>query len=94
MGIIIWFLIGAAAGSVAKLLMPGPNAGGMVVAIFVGMAGGLIGGLIGTFTTTEASTAFDVRSLLMAMIGTLFLLFSYRCLALRSNSEAGPEYQF
>jgi uncharacterized membrane protein YeaQ/YmgE (transglycosylase-associated protein family) len=73
--------------------MPGPNAGGIVVAIFVGMAGGLIGGLLGTFTTSDVLTAFDVRSLLMAIAGTLILLFSYRCLALRSNSEERPEYQ-
>ena len=84
MGVLSWIVFGLIAGSVAKLLMPGPNAGGMVVAIAVGVGGALIGGLLGSFSGDPTSTAFDVRSLLMAIIGTLALLFSYRCFAMRA----------
>lgn len=92
MGVMIWIMCGVAAGSVAKRLMPGPNAGGIVVAIIVGVAGALIGGLLGTFASGEAAAGFDVRSLLMAINGTLIALFSYRCLAMRSNSGERLEY--
>jgi uncharacterized membrane protein YeaQ/YmgE (transglycosylase-associated protein family) len=90
MGILLWLTFAVIAGSLAKLLMPGPNAGGIVVAVLVGIGGALVGGLIGTFGLGEPSPGFDVRSLLMAIAGTLMLLFSYRCLAMRSNA---PEDQ-
>jgi uncharacterized membrane protein YeaQ/YmgE (transglycosylase-associated protein family) len=93
MEVIIWVMCGVAAGSVAKVLMPGPNAGGIPVAILVGLAGGLMGGWLGKLTASNTPGAFDLRSLLMAFAATLILLFGYRCLAMRSNAQERLEYQ-
>ena len=83
MGILIWILLGAIAGCMARWVMPGPSAGGMGVAIGLGIGGALIGGLIGTLVGGSLS-GIDYRSLLMAMIGSLAVLFSYRSHAMRA----------
>jgi uncharacterized membrane protein YeaQ/YmgE (transglycosylase-associated protein family) len=82
-GILLWILFGAVAGVVVTHLMPGPSGGGTGTGVLVGIAGALLGGFIGTFSAGEMSTAFDMRSLLMAVCGSLVLLFGYRCLATR-----------
>jgi uncharacterized membrane protein YeaQ/YmgE (transglycosylase-associated protein family) len=75
MGIVLWIAFGVVAGSLAKLVMPGPNAGGVPMGILLG---------VGAFWAGGISTAIDVRSLLMAMCGTLIVLLGYRSLAMRS----------
>ena len=47
MSIIGWILFGLIVGVVAKLIMPGPDPGGMIVTILLGIVGALIGGFIG-----------------------------------------------
>lgn len=84
MGILLWIVFGFVAGSVAKLVMPGPTAGGIPVAILVGMGGAVAGGLLSTLFAGGTLTGFEFRGLLMAIIGALMLLFSYRCYAMRA----------
>ena len=84
MGVVLWIVIGIAAGSVARLAMPGPKAGGIGVAIAVGVVAALIGGLIGSALPDGTSTAIDIRPVLIAINSTLIALFSYRCLAIRA----------
>jgi uncharacterized membrane protein YeaQ/YmgE (transglycosylase-associated protein family) len=47
MSIVGWILFGLIVGVVAKLIMPGPDPGGMIVTILLGIVGALIGGFIG-----------------------------------------------
>lgn len=83
MGILLWIVFGVAAGSVARLVMPGPSAGGMPMALSLGIGGALLGGLVGTLLGGTV-TGFDFRSLVMAIIGSLAVLFSYRSFAMRA----------
>lgn len=83
MGFALWILFGVFVGVAVTRLMPAPNGRGTGAGILVGITGGVLGGLIGTFSTGEASTAFDTQSLLMALCGSLILMFCYRCLATR-----------
>ena len=64
--------------------MPGPAAGGISTAILVGVGGAVAGGLVSTLFAGGTLTGFDSRGLLMAIIGALGLLFSYRCYAMRA----------
>jgi len=84
MGLLFWIVFGIVAGSVAKLVMPGPDRLGLVGTILVGVAGGVIGGLIGAISGAGGLTGFDFRSLLMAIIGSLALLFCYRSFSMRA----------
>ena len=84
MGLLLWIVFGIAAGSVAKLAMPGPDRLGMFGTIFVGIAGGVIGGFIGAVFGSAGVTGFDFRSFLMALIGSLAVLFCYRSFSMRA----------
>ena len=84
MGILLWIVFGVVAGSFAKWVMPGPDAGGIAVAIPVGIGGALLGGLLSTVFPGGTATGFDFRGLVMAISGSLLMLFSYRCYAMRA----------
>ena len=83
MGILLWVIFGLVAGSFARLVMPGPMAGGIAVALGLGVGGAVLGGLVGTLVGGRL-TEFDFRNLLMAVIGSLAVLFSYRSYAMRA----------
>ncbi len=78
MGIVSWIVFGLIAGVVAKYVMPGPDSGGIVLTIVLGVAGAVIGGFIGAQMGYGSVTGFDVRSLLIAIGGALVLLVGFR----------------
>ncbi len=84
MGIFLWIVFGLVAGSVAKLVMPGPDRLGLIGTMLVSLAGAICGGLIGAVFSTGGVTGFDGRSLLMAIIGSLAVLFCYRSFSMRA----------
>jgi len=78
MGILSWIVFGLIAGVVAKYVMPGPDSGGIVMTILLGVAGAVVGGFIGAQMGYGSVTGFDVRSLLIAIGGALVLLVGFR----------------
>ncbi len=78
MGILSWILFGLVAGALAKFLMPGDDPGGIVVTVLLGIAGAVVGGFVGTLLGFGTATGFDLRSLLVAVGGTMILLGGYR----------------
>jgi uncharacterized membrane protein YeaQ/YmgE (transglycosylase-associated protein family) len=78
MGILSWILIGLIVGALAKWIMPGPDPGGMIVTILLGIAGAFVGGAIASAVGLGTFTGFNLGSLLIAVGGALLLLFAYR----------------
>ena len=78
MGIISWILLGLLAGGIARLIMPGRDPGGCLITILLGIVGAAVGGWIGTQLGFGTVTAFDMRSLGIAILGSLVLLLIYR----------------
>jgi len=78
MGILTWILVGLVAGIIAKFIMPGRDPGGIIVTILIGIAGGMLGGFIASQLNLGTMTGFDIRSLVIAVLGALLLLFIYR----------------
>ena len=78
MGILSWIVLGLIAGVVAKYVMPGPDSGGIVLTILLGVAGAVVGGFIGAQLGFGSVTGFDFRSLLIAIGGALVLLVGFR----------------
>jgi uncharacterized membrane protein YeaQ/YmgE (transglycosylase-associated protein family) len=76
MDILLWIVFGLVVGVVAKLLMPGPDPGGIVLTIVLGIVGALLGGwigrLIGLYQEGEAA------GFLMAVVGAVIVLALYR----------------
>jgi uncharacterized membrane protein YeaQ/YmgE (transglycosylase-associated protein family) len=72
-------VLGFVAGFIGKALHPGPDPGGVLATILIG----LVGSLIGFFLFTEVlgvgdSEAFDFGGLPGAVIGVVILLWLYR----------------
>jgi uncharacterized membrane protein YeaQ/YmgE (transglycosylase-associated protein family) len=78
MGILSWILFGLIAGAIGKLIMPGDDPGGYIVTILIGIVGAIIGGFIGSLVGFGGISGFDFRSLVLAVLGSLILLFGYR----------------
>ena len=78
-------MVGLIAGILAKWVMPGPDPGGMIVAILIGIVGAFIGGWILTLLGLSASAGeFSLGSILTATLGAIILLAIYRLLTRRT----------
>jgi uncharacterized membrane protein YeaQ/YmgE (transglycosylase-associated protein family) len=80
MGILSWIVFGLLAGLLARAVTPGPNPHGCLVTVAIGIAGAAIGGWIGTQLGWGALNGFDVRSLGLAVLGSIVLLLILRAL--------------
>lgn len=78
MGIISWIIFGLLAGGLAKFIMPGRDPGGCFLTIILGIVGAAVGGWIGTQLGFGSVDAFDLRSLGVAILGSIVVLLIYR----------------
>ncbi|CAE6908200.1 GlsB/YeaQ/YmgE family stress response membrane protein [Vibrio alginolyticus] len=77
MGIISWIILGIIAGALAKWLMPGPDGGGWIATMFLGIAGAFVGGFLGSFLGLGGADGVNIGSIITATIGAFVLLFVY-----------------
>ena len=78
MGIISWIILGLIVGVIAKFLMHGKDPGGIIITILLGVAGAVGGGYISSAIGFGGVTGFNLRSLIIAVCGSLVLLIIYR----------------
>lgn len=78
MGILSWIILGLIVGVIAKVIMPGKDPGGFIITIILGIAGAFIGGFIASRIGFGTVIGFDIRSLLIAVGGSVLLLIVYR----------------
>jgi uncharacterized membrane protein YeaQ/YmgE (transglycosylase-associated protein family) len=83
MGLLVGIVLGIVIGSAARWVMPGPAAGGLATAIPLGVGGAVLGGVVGVWVTGTV-TGFHFINVLLAIIGSLIVLFSYRSYAMRA----------
>jgi len=76
-GIIVWIIIGAIAGALGKLIMPGDDPGGFIVTILLGIAGAFVGGFIAQNLLGMRGGGF-IWTIIVATIGAILLLAIYR----------------
>lgn len=79
-GLLSWVLLGLVAGTIAKVLLPGRDPGGLLGTILIGIAGAFIGGwLSSTFLDSSVERDFvDPKMWISAIAGSLVLLIAYR----------------
>lgn len=84
--LIVWLIIGFIAGYLAKLIMPGPDGGGVIMTTILGIVGAIVGGFIGRalFNTGAADNQFSIIGLVFAVIGAIVVLAIYRLATGRS----------
>ncbi len=79
MGILTWILVGLVAGLLGKIAMPGPDPGGVIMTVIIGIAGAVIGGLVvNQLLGGPGVTGFNLPSILVATLGSIILLALYR----------------
>ncbi|UCE55125.1 MAG: GlsB/YeaQ/YmgE family stress response membrane protein [Desulfobacterales bacterium] len=80
MGVLSWIILGLIVGIIAKFVIPGKDPGGIFITIILGIAGAFVGGFIGSALGLGSVTGFDIRSLLIAVGGSILLLIVYRAI--------------
>ncbi len=86
--LIIWLVIGFVAGYLAKLIMPGPDGGGVILTTILGIVGAMVGGFLGGLLFGNGSSIndnnFSIMSLIFAIVGAIVVLAVYRLATGRS----------
>ena len=78
-------MIGLIAGALAKWVMPGPDPGGIIVTILIGIAGAFVGGfLVQSLFGGPGITRISLSSILIAALGAVILLVIYRLITRRT----------
>ena len=78
-------MVGLVAGILAKWVMPGPDPGGIVVTVLIGIVGAFIGGWVLSLLGFSGSTgSIGLGSILTATLGAIVLLVIYRLLTRRA----------
>lgn len=85
MAILTWILVGLIAGVLAKIAMPGPDPGGIILTIVIGIVGALIGGFVVNQLAGRPNVMdFSLSSILVATLGSIILLAVYRLVTRRA----------
>lgn len=79
-GIITWIVVGGLAGWVASLITKTDKSQGLLGNIVVGIIGGLIGGFLVGLLGGEGFTGFNIWSFLVALLGSVVLLFIWKAI--------------
>src|SRR5262245_14706408 len=76
MSVISWLLLGLVAGFVGSRLY-GSSGQGLLLDVVLGIVGAVVGGLIFSFFGATGVTGFNFWSLIVAVIGSLAVLYVY-----------------
>ncbi len=86
MGIIGTVVLGAVAGGVGKLLLPGKDPGGFIVTIVLGIVGSVLMGFLGSVTGLWNADG-GLVGFIPSVLGVIILLLIYRQV---QKSRGGP----
>jgi uncharacterized membrane protein YeaQ/YmgE (transglycosylase-associated protein family) len=78
MGFLGFLLLGLIAGAIAKLILPGKQAGGWFITLILGVVGALLGGWLGGLLfNAPLEDFFSIQTWLLAIGGSLIVLLIY-----------------
>lgn len=84
MGWLSYVVLGLIAGILGKWIMPGKDPGGFFITTILGIGGAFLGAWLGGFVGFGGlSGAFDLKSILAAVVGVIVILFVYRIIKKR-----------
>lgn len=79
MSIIAWIVLGLVAGFIGSRIVKG-HGEGVIGDIIVGIVGALVGGFLFNLIGAHGVTGFNLWSLLVAVVGSIILLFAYHAI--------------
>ena len=72
MNIIAWILVGLIGGTLAKVLMPGRDPGGIILTALLGIGGAILGGFLSVaLGLGNGVDDFDVGTIFLAVVGAM-----------------------
>ncbi|GAA2174460.1 hypothetical protein GCM10009784_12860 [Arthrobacter parietis] len=78
MNFLAFLLLGLIAGAIAKLILPGKQAGGWIMTLILGVIGALLGGFLGNLLfNVGVNEFFSISSWLLAIGGAIIVLLVY-----------------
>lgn len=83
MSIIAWLVVGAIAGWVATMVVPGEEGFGWLGGLIAGIVGAVVGGfLFGLLTGQEDwATGINIPTILAAIVGAIIVVFIWNAVA-------------
>ena len=83
--LLFWIIVGLIAGALAKFAMPGPDPGGILLTIVIGIVGAVLGGWLLSLLGIGggAGSGGWIFSIFAGFIGAVILLAIYRVVANR-----------
>lgn len=87
MSFIWWLIIGLIAGALARLIMPGRDAMGIIATIVLGIVGSIIGGLVSwaIWGADTTGRGFRPGGLILSILGAILVLWIWRMVKSRST---------
>lgn len=82
--LLIWLLLGFVVGYIAKMIMPGPDGGGTLMTILLGIVGAVVGGFLGNtlfgypMISSFNNIANNLPSFFSSIVGAIVVLALYR----------------
>lgn len=88
MGILSWLVVGAIAGWIAGMVVPGDEGYGWIGAIIAGIVGAIVGGfLLGIISGgSDWVTGINIPTLIAAIVGAIIVVFAWRAIARRGTA--------
>jgi len=88
MGFLGFLLLGLIAGAIAKLILPGKQAGGWIATLILGVVGALLGGWLGGLIfNINLGGFFELRTWLLAIVGSLIVLIIWGFISSRLSGR-------
>ena len=81
MSLLAWIVVGLIAGWLAKMISPGPERGGLLVTLIIGVIGALVGGVLFNYFGRSGATGITLYSILIATVGAVVFLWVWKMLA-------------
>lgn len=87
MSIIAWLVVGALAGWIASMVVPGDEGYGWLGGLVAGIVGAIVGGFIlGQLTNSDWTTGIDISTIIAAIVGAIIVVFIWKAVAGRSRT--------
>ena len=78
MGILSWIILGLIAGAIAKFIHPGPDPGGWIASLIIGVVGAMVGGFVFNLVGMSGTSGVNLWSIIVATVGAVICLALYR----------------
>lgn len=89
MSFLAFLLLGLICGAIAKLIIPGRQAGGWFLTLILGVIGALLGGWLGGLLFHISYNGFfSIQSWIIAIVGSIIVLLIYGAITGRRGSRA------